>query len=79
MLEQDITVDHSTLHRWILKVTSVFTKIAKRYKRPLSQFWHIDETYIKIKGQWYYLYRAIHHQGKTVDFLLTKHRDTKAA
>ena len=48
-------------------------------KRPVHQFWHIDETYIKIKGQWYYLYRAIDSNGKTVDLLLTKHRDTKAA
>ena len=79
MAERGITVDHSTLHRWILRITPIFNKIALRYKKPVQQFWHIDETYIKIKGHWYYLYRAIDRQGKTVDFLLTKHRDTQAA
>ena len=43
-----------------------------RCKKPVNQFWHIDETYIKIKGQLHYLYRAIDSNGKTVDFLLTK-------
>lgn len=79
MAERGIYVDHSTLHRWILKITPIFNKIALRYKKPVQQFWHIDETYIKVKGQWYYLYRAIDCQGKTVDFLLTKRRDMKAA
>ena len=79
MAERGIYVDHSTLHRWILRVTPIFNTIALRYKKPLQQFWHIDETYIKIKGQWYYLYRAIDRQGKTVDFLLTKRRDMKAS
>ncbi len=50
-----------------------------RCKKPFNQFWHIDGTYIKIKGQLHYLYRAIDSNGKTVDFLLTKYRDTKAA
>lgn len=79
MAERGIYVDHSTLHRWILRVTPIFNTIALRYKKPVQQFWHIDETYIKIKGQWYYLYRAIDRQGKTVDFLLTKRRDMKAS
>ena len=79
MAERGIHVDHSTLHRWILRVTPIFNKIALRYKKPVQQFWHIDETYIKIKGQWYYLYRAIDRQGKTIDFLLTKRRDMQAA
>lgn len=79
MAERGIHVDHSILHRWILTITPIFNKISLRYKKPVQQFWHIDETYIKIKGQWYYLYRAIDRQGKTIAFLLTKHRDTQAA
>ncbi len=79
MAERGINVDHSTLHRWILKITPIFNKFTLRYKKPIQQFWHIDETYIKIKGTWHYLYRAIDSAGKTVDFLLTKRRDTKAA
>lgn len=79
MAERGIQVDHSTLHRWILKITPIFNKLAFRYKKPVNQFWHMDETYIKIKGKWYYLYRAIDSTGKTVDFLLTKRRDMQAA
>lgn len=79
MAERGISVDHSTLHRWILKITPIFNKLVLRYKKPVQQFWHIDETYIKIKGTWHYLYRAIDSTGKTVDFLLTQRRDTKAA
>ncbi|WP_445206286.1 IS6 family transposase [Acinetobacter sp. KS-LM10] len=67
------------MHRWILKITLTFNKLILRYKKPLQQFWHIDETYIKIKGTWHYLYRAIDLAGKTVDFLLTKRHDTRAA
>ena len=79
MAERGISVDHSTLHRWILKITPIFNKLVLRYKKPVQQFWHIDETYIKIKGTWHYLYRAIDSTGQTVDFLLTQRRDTKAA
>ncbi|HGP1636793.1 TPA: IS6 family transposase [Salmonella enterica] len=79
MAERGIVVDHSTLHRWVLRLVPLITKAFRRYKRPVSQKWHIDETYIKIKGQWRYLYRAIDSAGNTVDFLLTRHRDMKAA
>ena len=50
-----------------------------RRKRPVWVSWRMDETYIRIKGQWYYLYRAVDKQGQTIDFLLTKHRDERAA
>lgn len=79
MAERGIHVDHSTLHRWVLRLVPLITKAFRRYKRPVSQKWHIDETYIKIKGQWRYLYRAIDSAGHTVDFLLTRQRDMKAA
>ncbi|HHS8295677.1 TPA: IS6 family transposase, partial [Yersinia enterocolitica] len=79
MAERGINVDHSTLHRWVLRLVPLITQAARRYKRPVSQKWHIDETYIKIKGQWRYLYRAIDSGGQTVDFLLTRQRDVKAA
>ncbi|WP_405471091.1 IS6 family transposase (plasmid) [Morganella morganii] len=79
MAERGIQVDHATLHRWVLRLVPLIAQAACRYKRPVSQKWHIDETYIKIKGQWRYLYRAIDSAGNTVDFLLTRHRDVKAA
>lgn len=79
MAERGIEVDHSTLHRWVLRLVPLMTKVMRRYKRPVSPKWHINETYIKIKGQWRYLYRAIDSAGNTVDFLLTRQRNVKAA
>ncbi|EMP1179983.1 IS6 family transposase [Morganella morganii] len=79
MAERGIDVDHATLHRWVLRLVPAMANAARRYKRPISQKWHIDETYIKIKGQWRYLYRAIDSTGHTVDFLLTAKRDVTAA
>ncbi|MBW5407756.1 IS6 family transposase [Morganella morganii] len=77
--ERGIAVAHSPLHRWVLRLVPLITQAAHRYKRPVSRKWHIDETYIKIKGQWRYLYRTIDPAGNTVDFLLTRQRDAKAA
>jgi transposase-like protein len=51
----------------------------KHYARPVGDSWRVDETYIKVKGQWVYLYRAVDKQGRTVDFLLSKRRDVVAA
>ena len=56
-----------------------FEKYWSRYARPVGDSWRVDETYIKIKGQWVYLYRAVEKQGRTVDFLLSKRRDMAAA
>ncbi len=71
MAERGITVDHSTLSRWDHRLVPL---LVKRYRR-----WRMDETYINIKGQWRYLYRAVDSDGNTVDFLLTARRDKKAA
>jgi putative transposase len=54
-------------------------KMARKHKRPVGGSWRMDETYIKVKGVWKYLYRAVDKQGKTVDFLLTAKRDITAA
>jgi putative transposase len=53
--------------------------MARKHKRPVGGSWRMDETYIKVKGVWKYLYRAVDKQGKTVDFLLTAKRDMAAA
>src|SRR4029434_9175416 len=50
-----------------------------RRKRPVWVSWRMDETYIKVKGQWHYLYRAVDKQGQAIDFLLTEQRDQEAA
>lgn len=79
MAERGITVDHSTVHRWALKLLPVLEKAFRRHKRPVGKSWRVDETYIKVKGQWKYLYRAVDKAGNTIDFLLRAHRDKAAA
>ena len=79
MLERGVEVDHSTLNKWVLKFTPEIEKRCRKYKKATGGSWRLDETYIKIKGQWKYLFRAVDKSGETIDFLLTAKRDTKAA
>ena len=79
MLERGIEVDHSTINPWILKYTHEIEKKFRKYKRPTGSSWRMDETYIRVKGEWKYLYRAVDKQGQTIDSLLTAKRDVKAA
>jgi putative transposase len=79
MAERGIDVDHSTVHRWALKLLPVLEKAFRCRKRPVGKSWRVDETYIKVKGQWKYLYRAVDKAGNTIDFLLRAHRDKAAA
>ena len=79
MLERGVFVDHSTVHRWALKILPVMCLIFRRRKRPVGNSWRMDETYIKVAGKWKYLYRALDKSGDTVDFLLTAKRDLAAA
>jgi putative transposase len=79
MLERGVHVDHSTINRWVGKYSPQLEEAFHRRKRPVWISWRMDETYIKVKGQWRYLYRAVDKHGQTIDFLLTEHRDTEAA
>src|ERR671927_892247 len=79
MLERGVHVDHSTVNRWVIKYSPQLEEAFHRRKRPVWISWRMDETYIKIKGPWRYLYRAVDKDGATIDFLLTEHRDTEAA
>ena len=79
MEERGVNVDHSTINRWVIKYSPQLEEEFHRRKRPVWVSWRMDETYIKVKGEWVYLYRAVDKYGKTIDFLLTKQRDKKAA
>src|ERR1700720_3492328 len=79
MAERGIAVDHSTVHRWVIKLVPLFEKTFRRQKRPVGKSWRMDETYIKVKGQWKYLYRAVDKAGNTIDFLFRAKRDKAAA
>ncbi|CAI1992200.1 Integrase core domain [Serratia proteamaculans] len=78
MAEHGIVVDHSTLHRWIIRLVPLLDKAFRRHKRSVGRRWRMDETYTKVKGHWKYLYWAIDTEGQTIDFLLTAKRDAAA-
>jgi len=80
MAERGVSVDHSTVNRWVVNYSpELEAEFSKRYKRSIGSRWRMDETYIKVKGQWCYLYRAVDKSGATIDFMLTENRDKKAA
>jgi len=79
MAERGIALAHTTILRWVQRYVPEFEKRWRRYALPVGDSWRVDETYLKVRGQWVYLYRAVDRQGRTVDFLLSKRRDMAAA
>jgi putative transposase len=79
MEERGVKVDHSTLNRWVINYSYSLALAAKKNKRDVATSWRMDETYIKVKGEWVYLYRAVDKFGNTVDFVLSERRDETAA
>ncbi len=79
MREHGFEVDHSTIQRWVVHYSPILEEAYHKKKRQLGNRWRLDETYIKVKGQWKYFYRAVDKSGNTIDFLLTAKRDMKAA
>ncbi|GAA5623391.1 IS6 family transposase [Brucella pseudogrignonensis] len=79
MAERGIDLDHSTVHRWVICFSPKLPECFNRKKRQVTRKWNLDETYIKVKGEWLYLYRAIDSNGDTVEFYFSKHRDLTAA
>jgi transposase-like protein len=79
MAERGVSVDRSTVHRWAIKLLPVSENAFRRRKRAVGKGWRMDETYIRVKGEWRYLYRAVDKDGSTIDFLLRAHRDKTAA
>src|SRR3954453_23089740 len=66
MKERGVEVDHATLQRWVVKYTPQIVKAFGKRKRPVGGSWRMDETYIRVKGHWKYLYRAVDKAGNTV-------------
>jgi putative transposase len=79
MAERGISVDHATIHRWIVRYSPELLDRFNRRKRAVTGKWHVDETYIKVRGRWMYLYRAIDSHGDTVEFWFSERRDLVAA
>ncbi len=79
MAERGIAVDHTTIPRWTVRYAPLLLERFNRRKRSVTGRWHVDETYIKVRGQWTYLYRAIDSAGDTVEFRFSEQRDLLAA
>src|SRR6202035_2359319 len=79
MGERGISLAHTTILRWVQQYTPEFQKRWNRFARPVGGSWRMDETYVRVKGEWTYLYRAVDKAGKTVDFYLSPKRDVNAA
>lgn len=79
MAERGKTMDHTTVHRWVLHFSPLLLERFNWKKRPVTRKWNLDETYVKVRGEWLYLYRAIDSNGNTVEFLFSRDRDLKAS
>ncbi len=79
MRERGLHVDHTTIYRWVQKYAPELERRCRPHLKSTTDSWRVDETYIKVKKQWMYLYRAVDSQGKTLDFWLSPTRDGEAA
>ncbi len=79
MAERGVEVDHSTINRWVLKYAPQLDQRVRPHLKLTNDSWRVDETYIRVKGEWKYLYRAVDSTGNTLDFMLSAKRDKKAA
>ena len=79
LLDRGVEVDHATIFRWIQTYAAGLVKRIRLHLRMSNGSWRVDETYVKVKGRWMYLYRAVDSRGQTIDFLLSAKRDAEAA
>jgi transposase-like protein len=79
MVERGLCVDHTTIYRWVQHYAPILEKRCRAKLKMTNASWRVDETYIKVKGTWMYLYRAVDSDGATVEFMLTPNRNTQAA
>jgi putative transposase len=79
MAERGVEVDHATIRRWTVRYAPLLLEQFNLRKRAVTRRWHIDETYIKVRGRWTYLYRAIDSNGDTIEFWFSERRNPTAA
>src|SRR3982074_2043529 len=77
--ERGLEADHTTIWRWVQRYCPELEQRMRRHLKPTNKSWRVDETYVRVRGRWCYLYRAIHSAGATIDFLLSELRDADAA
>ena len=79
MIERGLSVDHTTIYRWVQRYAPEIDKRSRPYLKQTNDSWRVDETYVKVKGQWMYLYRATDSTGQTLDFYFSQRRTRRAA
>ena len=79
LADRGVSVDHTTMYRWVQRFAPELEKRVRRHLRPCRGPWHVDETFVRVGGGWRYLYRAVDGTGQTIDFLLGAKRDKKTA
>ena len=79
LAERGLPISHTTILRWVVRYAETCEKRWHRFERPVGGSWRVDETFIKVRGQWMYLYRAVDGQGNTVEFYLSRTRGIAAA
>jgi transposase-like protein len=78
MVERGLSVDHTTIYRWVQHFAPILEKRCRVKLKPTNDSWRVDETYIKVKGEWVYLYRAVDADGNTIEFMLSPRRNSVA-
>src|SRR4026208_622081 len=79
MVERGLSVDHVTIWRWVQRYAPILNQRLRRERRDPNRSWRVDETYVRVAGNWTYLYRAVDSAGDTIDFMLSPKRDLTAA
>ncbi len=79
LAERGLEVDHTTIWRWVQRYAPELEQRLRSHRQPTNDSWRVDETYVRVKGKWVYLYRAVDFSGATLDFLLSEQRDAAAA
>jgi transposase-like protein len=79
LTERGVQVDHVTVYRWVLRFTPLLAEAARPCRHAVGDRWQVDETYVKVAGQWRYVYRAIDQFGQVIDVYVSRQRDAKAA
>ena len=77
--ERGLEVDHTTIWRWVQRYGPELEERLRRHLKTINRSWRVDETYVRVKGRWCYLYRALDSTGATIDFVLSGRRDAAAA
>jgi transposase-like protein len=79
LAERGVEVDHVSIYRWVLRFTPLLIDAAQPCRHRVGDRWHVDETYVRVAGEWRYVYRAVDQHGQVIDVFVSSRRDAPAA